>query len=349
MTHSRTASLLLCAALMFPATLGADAPTGKVLLRGLGLGAHEYEELESGEVLTRLASEYEQSPRELAMDAAVIIRRPLRELIEESEDDITLVPGKMILASGALHGPGDFSAIGFTDGEAEEAARWLTAKPGDDLNLGREDIAIIEQLKGQRSGRSDLELASEAVRQVLSHRYTAYLDGGLSAIEPYVRRRGKQVSAGGELKLSNEQLFAVDRYFPSYFDTLVNFPNGDECCDHRFLWLKASVRKRPMFVLVHRIVQETDHAVLLTERHFHVSHTLNSLQLTLGWLPYEGTGEDTYLGIATTANSDHLTGFLGKMIRLLGASKGEEMVGGVLVDIRNDLEANRNPRENFDD
>lgn len=330
-------------ALLFACQLQAETPLGKTLLEGLDVDQKEITELESGEVLTKLASEYEQSPRELAIDATVIINRPLQELIEESEDAITLVPGKLILDSGELRGEADFHLVGFSEDEAEEAARWLNAEPGDELNLGERDLDIIAALKARREGRSDLELASECVRQVLARRYQDYLEGGLPAIEPYTRGRAKRVSAGAELKLSNEQLFAVDEYFPDYYDSLVNFPEDSACCEHRFMWMKARVRKRPTFILMHRIVQEPENAVLLTERHFYVSHTLNSLQLTLGWLPYKQAGENTYLGIATSANSDYLTGFIGKMIRVLGANKGAEMVGGVLADIRDDLEAGRDP------
>jgi len=348
MTNHWQAATAFVVALAAAFPLCAEVPNGHTLLRELHVSQKEVRKLESGEVVTRLASEFEQSPRELAIDATVIVRRPLQDLIRESEDDITLVPGRLILDSGELTGEPDFGAVAFSKDEAEEAKRWLDAAPGDELNLGGNDLETIGKLKAHREGRSDLDLASEAVREVLADRFRDYLNGGLSAIEPYIRKRGKEVSAGAELKLSNEQLFGIDKYFPAYFGTLVSFPTHSECCEHRFMWMKAKVRKRPTFILVHRIVQESENFVLVTERHIYVSHTLNSLQLTLGWLPYEESGETTYLGIATSANSDYLTGFVGKMIRVLGANKGAEMVGDVLVDIRDDLETGRDTGADHD-
>lgn len=348
MKHHWQATVTLLVVLAVSCPIGAEVLEGRTLLEELHVSQKEIHRLESGAVVTKLASEFEQSPRELAIDATVIVRRPLQDLIRESEDDITLVPGKLILESGELIGEADFGAVAFSEDEAEEAKRWLNAEPGDELNLGRKDLETVGSLKAHREGRSDLEVASEAVREVLKHRFRDYLSGGLSAIEPYARARGKEVSAGAELKLSNEQLFGIDKYFPAYFDTLVNFPNDGDCCEHRFMWMKAKVRKRPTFILVHRIVQDSENFALITERHIYVSHTLNSLQLTLGWLPYEQSGETTYLGIATSANSDYLTGFVGKMIRILGANKGAEMVGEVLADIRNDLEAGRAPGAEHD-
>lgn len=337
----------VAAFLLIPQGFAASAD-GKSLVGELNLSGKDVQKLESGEVLTKLASEYEQSPRELAIDATVLIRKPLNELASESEDDITLVPGKLILDSSEVLGEDDFAGVDFAPEEAEEAREWLNAGYGDDLNLGFEDLAIIERVRSNRGGRSDVELGSEAARQVLLHRYRQYVQGGLESIEPYARSRKKSVSAGDELRLSNETLQLIAKHFPDYYATLVDFPASADCCEHRFMWLKAKVRSRPTFILIHRILLETDEVVLLTERHFYVSHTLNSLQLTLGWLPWETGDDSTYLGIVTSANSDYLTGFVGKMIRVLGANKGAEMVGGVLSDIRDDLEAGVDPSDKYE-
>ena len=331
------------AVLMLMPSCFADTADGEAVLKSLGHSAKEVQKLEAGEVITKLAAEYEQSPRELAIDATVLIRKPLDELVAESENDVTLVPGKLILDHGEISSEQDLDAVGFTSDEIEEARRWLNAKPGDDLNLGEEDLAIIQQVKANADGRSEIELASEAARKVLKRRYRAYMTGGLDAIEPYARKRKKKISAGKELKDSNETLHIVEEHFPDYYDTLVNFPSSADCCEQILVWLKAEVRDRPMFVLMHRIILETDEISLLTERHYYVSHTLNSLQLTLGWMPWKEGDQSTYLGIATSANSDFLTGLVGKMIRVLGANKGAEMVGGVLTDIRDDLEAGVDP------
>jgi hypothetical protein len=330
--------LLLLLGFSFSAICLAETPTGKALLRDLNIRDAKVRSLENGEVITTLASEYEQSKRELAIDATILINKPLKTLLDESEDKLTLLPDKMILSSSEILSEADFEGLGFTEQEAKEAAKVLGAKRNDDMNFGERDLAIIQRVKSARNGRSDLELASEAIRQVLLNRYSKYMAQGLQGVEPYVRK-SESVSAGHELRLSNEQLIAVDKYFPDYYDTLVNFPKSAECCEHRFMWVKTKVLKRPMFILVHRIMLQTDEAVLLTERHFYISHTLNSLQLTLGWLPYTEGNDTTYLGIATSANSEYLTGFFGSMIRTLGANKGANMIGGVLTDIRDELEA----------
>jgi hypothetical protein len=75
----------------------ADTPTGKALLKDLNVREAEVRSLESGEVITKLASEYEQSKREMAIDATILIHKPLNVLLDESEDDLTLVPGSFLM------------------------------------------------------------------------------------------------------------------------------------------------------------------------------------------------------------------------------------------------------------
>lgn len=326
-----------------------EAPTGKRVLGEYGLSGGDLRDLESGEVVTKLASEYEQSKRELAIDATVVIRKPLDELLAESTDEATLVPGKIILDHGIIESEADLDRITLPADRAEEARYWLNASPGDDLNLGPTDLAIINRVKqGRQRGETDLDLASRAVREVLKHRYREYRAKGLAGVEPYQRSRKNTVAAGAELEASNRTLNAIEKYYPDYYETLVDFPRA-ACCDHRFLWLMAKVRGRPTFILVHGVAYDTPEVALLTERHYYVSHSLNNLQLTLAWLPWDESSQNTYMGFVTSANSDFLTGFKGKLIRMLGANKGAEMIGDVLVEIRDDLESGEDPTRQFDD
>jgi hypothetical protein len=325
--------LLLCSRCF---AAGAD---GRTIVEEFHFSEKEVHKLESGEILTRLASGYQQSNRKRAIDGMVLIRKPLGELAAQSKGETTLVPGESILDSHEVFSEGDFAGVRFGPDEAGEARAWLNARYGDDLNLGRADLAIIERVKSGRGGRTDTELASEAVREVLLHRYRQYLRGGLEAIEPYARGADEFVSVGEELRASNATLQPIEKHFPRYYAALVEFPVGAGCCEHRFMWLKTMIRSRPTFTLVHRIVLVADEAVLLTERRFYISHSLNSLQLTLGWLPWRDGDDTTCLGIATSANTGYRTGFVGRVRRAFGGNEGAEMVGGVLSAIRDDLEA----------
>ena len=71
--------------------------------------------------------------------------------------------------------------------------------------------------------------------------------------------------------------------------------------------------------------------LIVTERHFYVTHTINSVQVTVSWLPYD---ENTYMGLAVSASTDILDSLLGKALRPLGRNKARDMVTDVLGAMR---------------
>jgi hypothetical protein len=175
------------------------------------------------------------------------------------------------------------------------------------------------------------------MRDLLITRYQAYQEKGLAGIAPYARSKKKFVSVGDELRLTTEMHEPIEEFFPEYYETLVNYPAGADCCEHRLYWLKVKIVKRPTWALVHRITLKGEDFALVTERYFYTTHSLNSLQITVAWLPY-GDGS-TYLGLATSASADVLSGFKGKFLRAIGRDKAGELVGGVLEEVQEELKS----------
>ena len=116
---------------------------------------------------------------------------------------------------------------------------------------------------------------------------------------------------------------------------MANFPDGADCCEHYFRWLKIRIRNRPTFVLSHTMLQVTDEFILLTERHYFITSTLNSVQITMSWLPYD---EDTYMGLAMSASADILDSVMGRALRPLGRNKAKDLVTDVLQYVKAELQ-----------
>ncbi len=93
--------------------------------------------------------------------------------------------------------------------------------------------------------------------------------------------------------------------------------------------------KRPAFALAHTMIQTTDDFAVLTERYYYVSNALNSVQITVLWVP-EGDGGS--VGLAVSANADLLGSMLGRVLRPVGRSKGTSIVTGAMKDIREQLQ-----------
>ena len=174
------------------------------------------------------------------------------------------------------------------------------------------------------------------MRDILIARYNAYQQSGLQGVAPYQRSKKKALSIGRELTLTTETLEPFSEYFPEYYQVLHDYPKGADCCEHVFRWLKVSLKKKPTFALSHTIIQRSKDFLLVTERHYYVSATLNSVQVTVSWVPWD---HDTQMGLAVSASTDVLDSLLGKALRKLGRNKAKDMVADVLTEIRDELQA----------
>jgi hypothetical protein len=320
----------------------ADTPRGEEILEGLSASPKEVEKLNQGGVVNFSGESWEQSKRELAADSVVIINKPLADVLEKTLDDASLVPANKILDSGDIHSLDDFAAISFLVNEhrdVDEANELLSTKNGKKMNLSKNEVALIQSRSGEIDKKAPVEerlaLASDVMREILIARYQAYQQKGLAGIDPYVRSKKETVSVGNELRLTTEMHKPIEEYWPGYYSTLIDYPLSAECCEHRFYWLKVKILKRPTWALVHRVTLIGEDFALVTERYFYTSHSLNSLQITVAWLPYGDGG--TYLGLATSASADVLTGFKGKFLRAIGRDKAGELVGDVLEDVQREL------------
>ena len=334
--QSPTAATLLISAL-FLTDVHAEL-TGQEILEGLNTSSSDIQELEDGGILAYSDKQYESTNRELAADAMVLVKTNLTAVVEALKGVTTLIPAKLLIDHAEIHVETDFGGVEYSDEDFDEVEELFRAKPGKDFNFS---AAEFSQLKSNLSPHRDasradkIAAASNAIREILIGRYNHYRTAGLDGVESYKRSKRKQIDVGRELMLTTETFRPFADDFPDFFYVMENYPNGSSCCEHYFRWLKVEIRKRPTFVLSHTIIQQTKEFVLLTERNYFVNNTLNSMQITLGWVSY---ADGTYMGIAMSASADILDTLMGKMLRPLGRNKAKDLVTDVMQEIRSELE-----------
>jgi len=315
-----------------------DTLTGKEVLDALEIPAPDRQRLESGNVLAYDGKQYEGTDRELVTDAIVLIDRPLDDVVSEIQEVESIIPAKYLVEYHDIESLDDFADVAFTIDEIKEVDNLLKAKPGSDMNLSDDEFRLLSRAREQASkldAEGRVKVASDAMRDILIARYQSYLEKGLDGIPPYKRSSRKSVSIGNELMLTTQTFAPFEPEFPEYYRVMHDFPEGADCCEHIFRWMKANLRKRPTFALTHTFLQRTDEFLLITERHYYVSNTLNSVQVTVSWIPYD---EDTYMGLAVSASTDLLDSLMGRMLRPLGRNKARDLVSDVLTEIRDDIQ-----------
>ena len=316
---------------------GQAQVTGEDILQGLEISQGDVGKLESGGVIAYSDKIYESTARELSADAIVIVNNDLGAVHEALKGATTLIPAKRMVDHGEILTAADFSGVKYESEDIDEVKRLFKAKPGKDFNFSAAEFATLQGLlKPHRNASTEkkLTVASDAIREILIGRYNQYRAGGLDGIKEYKRSSRKQIDVGQELLLTTETFRPFADEFPDFFHVMEKFPDGEDCCEHYFRWLKVEMRDRPTFALSHTIIQETDDFVLYTERHYFVNNTLNSIQITMSWVPY---GEDTYMGIAMSASADILDSFMGRALRSVGRNKAKDLVTDVMQEIRDDL------------
>ena len=246
-TRCSLVALAVCTALILIALPAHAQMSGEEMLEGFGLTPGEIERLEQGEVLAYSDEEFEYSKREMSADAMVQVDTTHEAILRALQEDATLIPVKLLMQYTSIDSEADFDGVEFTAEEYGEVEKLFGAKVGKDFNLSNDEYALVQQmLKPHRKATraQQIQAASDAMRAILIGRYNAYRASGLGAIEGYERSKRKMVDVGAELQLTNDAAKAFEEDFPEFVRLLYGYPEGAECCEHEFRWLKVRIRKR---------------------------------------------------------------------------------------------------------
>ena len=246
---------------------------------------------------------------------AFLVKTKPENLEEMYREALVLKHVSVITAHGRFTGEGtmtDLAGVKLQPNGEKEARRYLSAEPGDELNLDKKEIAAFQALKaGGDADNVPVQKVENLIRQIMLARYQAYRSKGLQGIAPYERGNGTQRLAGDELLLSTKELTAVAKHLPAFHKFMLSYPQGldkDEAknLEEFFYWLNIDVFGRPMFVLVHRMLYHVGDAALAVERHYYTSHDYNSMLQGIAALP---TKDGTFLFYIGRVSTDQVAGF----------------------------------------
>lgn len=306
------------------ATAAATGPertetTADRLFRDLGFTAQEREQLRRGEIVSHGVKEL--SDKELAITVAVLVPRPLEELLEFARSGREFEINRDILSHGSLDataaggdGPDPLRNVTFSHAEAEEIRGLLEAGPGSRFNLSAAELARLADLRGrfQPKGCGQDPACVGAVaaefRDLMRDRLRSYRERGLDGIAPYARPGGGSSNPAEELRRATESARILAERYPAVFDAFLNYPRGDQTgIENHFLWIKQVVQDRPTLILAHRVLCIRDGMAFAAERQFYVGQSYNSLQILYGLIP---SGAQTLVFYVNRTSTDQVAGFM---------------------------------------
>jgi len=327
---------LLLGTAPFPPAGARAAPAREDVLGRLQMVRADRQRLENGRIASYPVTE--GSERELAGGLAALIAAPIRDVGEALAGSELIAQDTGISTSGVLPSrgrPDVLPGVRFTAGERDEVDALIEAAPGPHFNLAPAEIEALRSLRSpftRANPPERLAAVSDAYRMLLRERWLAYRQGGLAAVAPYARAGGALTDPAADLTRAAEDAARLAGPGATLRDTLLRYPTvARALAVDRFYWIKRSVQRRPMFSLLHQMVEVQPEAVLHVERYFFVGHSYNAAQmLTVALAQPEGS-----LLISTSRiSTDEVLGLGNQLKRAMGRRRLEDDVRGRLDRFR---------------
>jgi hypothetical protein len=300
--------------------------------------------LEKGEIVI-ISRPDKEIDTELEVFMSVLIPAPLDKTIDvlqrqsNGKNALGVISIREITDSDSASDlAGVFDEVAFSPSESDEVEQLMTLGPGDDYNFSRKEIASFnyaaENVKVGTAG--DKEMAA-AMREVLKNRHQAYLKNGLEGVAPYQISKSEQASPAGELIAATDSVVLVKEKFPDYYSCLRSYPKCDPAdLVHQFFWAKQNEGDRPLFALKHWILDiQPGHYAMITERYYYMSHSLNSLQVVIGCLPYKNS---TLVVLLNQAFTEKVNVKIGKRVaKKVGRTIVENKIRPMFENLRSEF------------
>jgi hypothetical protein len=299
----RQIALLATLVLRFAVALPSlAAPTVEEMEAEVGLTPDGITRVENGEMVETTPTD--RSDRELAIGMVFLVPAPLMQVIQgfHRGGDLKAAPG--VVALHEVSGAGtlaDFEDLRLTPHGAAEAQRYLTAAPGQTLNLSTAEIAAFRALGAARQPDVEAQL-----RRLLLARYQAYRTEGLDGGAPYDRGGGVQRSPAEELRRHSAAKI-LGKYSPAFRDVLQHYPAARPAgLEEHFFWIVHDLDERPTLALRHRLALPMDDGFVVADREFYVSQGYNAMQAHAAFLPAK---DGTMIFYVTRTSTDRASGF----------------------------------------
>jgi hypothetical protein len=314
------------------------------MMMHLGFDTSYKRSLLDGKILSTGMPEMERMREELAVAAVMlVVKAPMGKVVaafldgESFRQNSDIIEYKMI-RSTAKSSPAadeDFKTIGYTDRESSEVKKLTDFKGGDLFNFSREEIEQFQVLGSK--GPDIRDKVSLALRRILVERFQSYRIGGLEAVKPYERFKGRLSRPGRELTVAIASTKLLEDHFPDFYRSLLKYPEEVvRGVKNEFFWFKNRLDNRPTFQLSHYMADIRGNYAIVAELQFYVEHTYNSMLTIIGCVPYEG---GTVVFCANRTFTDQVAGFGSSLKRSVGRRRVEDVISNHFAKLRRALES----------
>jgi hypothetical protein len=334
MMFLRVLTITICLAASFSPYVAYGDDSGTMLLNAreaLSQPGIKYDKkaLERGKIVVVGRPDLEKAKSGLGVSLVMLLPVELERVAQAFMHNEELQKGYDFLANAELQGPANteasrsaFSIVDFESTENTEVEKSMQADLYRSFNLDQEETrwfkaAADDAAKLGAQGADRVQPIVDSWRRVLASRYDAYLKEGLAAIRPYKLKGGKQFHPGRELTRTTEVMSGLKAALPDLHRALLIFPKPtQQKYESRFFVIKQIIEDRPGFVLKHWMLDSHPDHLVLVERLFYMSHTLNTMQVVIVAMPYDD--KRTLVALTNQSFTEAVAGMGGKIAHAIG-------------------------------
>lgn len=287
------------------AALARDIDVEQVIV-DFGYPTDTADRLRHGEMLE--ADPKESSERELAVGFTFLVKEPPAMVAKSFRRMVDAPANPQLAAAVRIRDAGslaDFDGLVLKPDGATEAKRYLTARPGETLNLSADEIRSFNAL-ASASGSAVANVEAQLARQLLA-RYEGYLALGLDGMASYARTNGPEDPATELHDAIDAASPLLWKYAPTMRRLLLSYPRDKPPgLKENFYWLRYELDGRPNYTLRHRLALPVGDNFVVADREFYVSHGYNTSQAIAALLPVP---EGTMVFYRSRVSTDQVAGF----------------------------------------
>jgi hypothetical protein len=302
------------------------------MLESSGLSIN-YKDIESGKTVVIAREDQEKTDSSIALSMVLYVKAPYKKVLQTIKKGEGRLSGykdsKRIGIKDIKNLQHDFSNIGFTDGEMDEVEKLFAYNGDNTFNLSEDEIKKLKILI-KKSHKTKREIASSFYQEILKDRLEAYLENGINGISAYEHSsKGDTVEDG--FKKSSFGMSVFRNKFPDMYKDYMNYPK-DKAKDikDRFFIIKDKIDGRVAFILKHQMLKKRENLILIAERQFYISSSLDAIQTQILCTPYKN---GTLVTLSSQSYTDKVAGFGRSVAIKIGRHMMEKQIRPMFDDL----------------
>lgn len=297
------------------------------------LSAIDWQAVERGDIVYQEMPPMETEPAAIAVMFATKVNGALDDVLQQlqqPEKGVITIPINTDSAASIRQSLQRF----VISADDQINLKWFKNPQADGtFNVNQQELALLQQAAQQlRKDPTHLEPLNAALREFFAQRLEAYRRGGLKGILPY-DIEDKQVSAGDYLAGSLQPMTFIREQETDFYQSFLDYPKGNsEAYEQQFFLVIEDDDGQSITSLRHWMVASRDNAVLIAERKFYISHSLDAMH-TLIYLE-QASDNSSYVLLGNTTFTQMVTGMGSFIAHKVGRAKIKKSIEPMLQHLQ---------------